>query len=816
MNKKTTILPVYGMKCSKCVARVTAILEAFPQVDTCVVSLPDAIAEISTEGEHIPLTEIRLQLEEAGFTCDPPGESSRSTPSQVSVQQGGVSAANQAQQLRFAINGMHCASCAATIEKRVKDLPGVVGIAVNLAGNFAQVSYDPAKIAVDDIYNGVDAAGFKAVRDGSDSDDLSTKELRLVLLAAACALPIMLFMYVPMFGQKTIAVNGLLASIAQFTAGAGFYVSAVKSLRNRSANMDVLVALGITAAYGYSILAFTGILGSDATIFFETSAMLILFIRFGKWLEARAKGRASSALKQLLQLQPDSAVLLEEGVERIVAVETLKPGDVVIVRAGEKIPVDGEVIQGSAAIDEAMITGEAVPVDKMPGNKVIGATMNRSGMIHVRVTNVGQEAVLAQIVRMVEAAQGDKPPIQRLADRISGFFVPIVVLLAFVTLSCWLIVGYDFLFAFKMAVAVVVVACPCALGLATPTAIMVGSSVGLELGLLFKRASVLEQISSLQVLLLDKTGTLTTGQFKIERIIKTSSLDENEILVRAATLESASSHPLAQAIVAEAGDRQLSFDTAVQNEEVGGHGIVGYIDGEMLLCGNRSLMQKYHINLKTSDLEAIPSGSSTIFVAVAGALQGIICLADEIKPDAPQFIADIKQLGILPVMVTGDRVSAAQRVAEALCLEQFEAEVLPENKLEVVTRYQQRGLTVGMVGDGINDAPALAQADIGIAIGSGTDVAKETGDLVIVGDQLRDINRGILLGRRTLAKIKQNLFWAFFYNLLGIPLAAGLFFPLFGLALKPEYAGLAMAFSSVSVVSNSLLLRRVKLKLQQV
>ncbi len=808
------ILPVNGMKCSKCVARVTQIIEGFSAVEGVAVSLSDAVADISFSSAEQPIPQIIKDLEEAGFNCDAQEKSlaDGSVPAtEDSVQ---VPLGNITEILRFPVSGMHCASCVATVEKRVRQVSGVESVAVNLATNSAQVVFAPAMVTADQIYEAVDNAGFKAVRDSDSLVAEGPQEKHLVLLAAGCAVPIMGLMYFPVFGSATMTIIGLLASVAQFTAGLSFYGSAYKSLRSGGANMDVLVALGITAAYGYSVLAYLGALGPGATVFFETSAMLILFIRFGKWLEARAKGRASAALKNLLQLQPATAVQVVDGVERQVDVDTLQPGDLVVVRPGEKIPVDGKVISGESAVDESMITGESVPVHKEVGAKVIGATVNHGGQLTVQATSVGEQAVLAQIVRMVEHAQGDKPPIQRLADRISGVFVPVVIVLSLLTFAGWLLAGKDFLFAFQMAVAVVVVACPCALGLATPTAIMVGSSVGLELGILFKRASVLEQISKLDVLLLDKTGTVTNGHFKCEEIIPVAGVSADDWFGLAASLESASSHPLALGIVAEAQRLHLQLVSPDQVVESGGHGLYGSVNGVPVLCGNLTLLEKHAISVNTDSLPVLPEASSTIFVAVSGQLQGIVCLADEIKQDAAGFVAHLRKLGILPVVVSGDRKSSVARVAKLLSIDQTEAEVLPEHKQNVVKRYQRAGYHVGMVGDGINDAPALAQADIGIAIGGGTDVAKETGDLVIVGDNLTDIARAILLGRKTLTKIKQNLFWAFFYNLLGIPLAAGLFYPWFGLYLKPEFAGLAMAFSSVSVVSNSLLLRLSKVKLQ--
>jgi Cu+-exporting ATPase len=545
--------------------------------------------------------------------------------------------------------------------------------------------------------------------------------------------------------------------------------------------------------------------------------MLITFIRFGKWLEARAKGKASQALRKLLQLQADRAILLEGGEEREVAASRLRVGDRVVVRPGEKIPVDGEIESGESAIDESMVTGESVPVEKEPGDTVTGATLNSSGRLIVRATAVGEETVLAQIVRMVEEAQGDKAPIQRLADAVSNWFVPAVVAIAVVTFLTWrLAVGQEFLFAFKMGIAVLVIACPCALGLATPTAILVGSSVGLGAGILFKRASVLENISKLDILLLDKTGTLTKGEFSVTDLVPAGGVDERELLRLAAAAESASSHPLARAVVRHAKESGIGIPEVEAVEEVGGHGLLCTVGGVRVLAGNRRFMERESVPADALDARAeelLAGGKSLVYVAREGRLAGVVALADTLKEGAAETVGRLRRLGLRTVMITGDRREAARAVAEQVGVDAVEAEVLPGDKQKVVRRYQEEGYSVGMVGDGINDAPALAQANIGIAIGSGTDVAKETGDIILVKGDIRDVERGIRLGRKTLAKIKQNLFWAFFYNVVGIPVAAGLLYPAFGIVLKPEYAGLAMAFSSVSVVTNSLLLKRYAARL---
>lgn len=787
---------ISGMSCANCATSIEKGVGGLEWVSAASVNFAMETLSVSHDGGQQRELKILETLDDLGFHGEldtPPGS------------------------IRFDIEGMSCATCAGTIEKRLAALDGVQRVVVNLVGDFAEVDFDPQQLSSEDIVAEVEAAGFRAVLDQQDGGDEAKRALVWVALSALGALPIMLFMYWPVFGSATLMVNASLATLVQFSAGLTFYRSGWKSLKNRSANMDVLVALGISAAYGYSMLAALGLLGAGQTVFFETSAMLIMFIRFGKWLEARAKGKAGAALKKLLQLQADQAILLKGEEEVQVPASKVRIGDLLLVRPGEKIPVDGEIISGRSSIDESMMTGESVPVNKEVGDQVIGATINHSGRLTIRATRVGEQTVLAQIVRMVEEAQGDKAPIQRLADRVSNVFVPVVVAIALLTFVVWyLAVSAEFLFAFQMAIAVLVIACPCALGLATPTAIMVGSSVGLERGILFKRASVLEHISHLQVLLLDKTGTLTTGQFQVTDIVALDAFSEAEVLALAAAVEAGSAHPLARSVVAAAEERNLPRPKMEHVEEQGGLGLMAEFGGETLLCGNLSLLEQQGVDLTElrADVDRlVEQGKSLICLARNGRLMGVLALSDSLKENAAQAVSGLKNLGLQTVLLTGDRRAAADAAAVSVGVDEVEAEVLPADKMATVKKYQQRGLKVGMVGDGINDAPALAQADIGIAIGSGTDVAKETGDLILVGGDMLDIERGIRLGRKTLSKIKQNLFWAFFYNCLGIPLAAGLFYPLWGIYLKPEYAGLAMAFSSVSVVTNSLLLRRLRHRL---
>ena len=811
-----------GMKCSKCVARVTEILQALPAVDTVKVDLAEESAFLTlTPGQSLPVAEINAALGAADFfvkseSSDPDTGISDETP-----QPAGCTDQSQ-EQLRFAIGGMSCTSCAATIEKKLSSLAGIDQVSVNLAGNFAQVHFQPQAVSPQQIYAAVEQAGFRAFVETDQSEaDASRKELLMVLVAAAGGVPIMLMMFAPIPYRVELLISGMLATIVQFTAGLSFYRSSWLALKNRTANMDVLVSLGITAAYGYSMLALFGLLGDEVAIFFETSVMLILFIRFGKWLESRAKGRAGHALKKLLQLQADVATLVTDGEERSVPVQQVRPGDILLVRPGGTIPVDGEVVDGTAAVDESMITGEAVPVHKEVGTEVIGATINRSGLLYIKATRVGEDAVLARIVRLVENAQADKAPIQRFADRVSAFFVPVVVALSLMTFIGWyLVVHAPFLTGFQMAIAVVVIACPCALGLATPTAIMVGSAVGLERGILYKKASTLEMISRLDVMLLDKTGTLTTGEFKVDHISTSGDLTADEVLGLAAALEQGSNHPLAQAVVAAAQERGVSVPSKPDRlEEIGGQGVRGFIASQFVVCGNRALMDSTEISTETIfgrlDKDEV-DGKSLVFVAVDGRLQGVIALSDQLRSAAAAVVKRLHQLRITTVLVSGDRQGVVESVASQLGIDRAVAEVTPDQKLDLVKEYQQRGHRVAMVGDGINDAPALAQSDVGIAIGTGTDVARETGDLVLIGADLFDLVRAVELGRQTLKKIKQNLFWAFFYNLSFIPLAAGLFYTHYGLYLKPEYAGLAMALSSVCVVLNSLTLKRVAGRLEEI
>jgi Cu+-exporting ATPase len=722
-------------------------------------------------------------------------------------------------ELSFAVRGLHCATCVNTLEKKLLDNPAITTAIVNLATETAFVRFNPQKTGPADIFSIVHAAGYTPVELRSAenaSDEGFNHERNWFIFSMLASLPIMFTMGMHS-NRAAMQLGLLLATAVQFSAGLVFYRGAWSAVKNRSANMDVLVALGTSAAYFYSLLAYFGFLGPHREVFFETSAMLIAFIRLGRYLEARARGKAGEALKKLLHLQADKARLVTEDGEKDVPASVVRVGDIVLVLAGETIPVDGEVVDGGGVVDESMVTGESLPVSKKSGDTVTGATISKNGVMRIRATRIGEATLLAQIVRMVREAQGDKAPIQRFADAVSAWFVPVVLLLAAATFLIWFtLLSSDFLTAFRFAIAVVVIACPCAMGLATPTAIMVGSGIALRRGILVKKGSALENISRIQLLLLDKTGTLTRGRAEMTDLLPVArSVDPGKLLECLATAEAHSTHPLAQAALAAALEAGIHPGEATDFEERGGFGITCSFGGFRLAVGNERLMEETGITLLplAKKVDKLTSeGKSLVYVAAGNALVGVAAFADTLKPGSAAAVATLKQMGIKTCMITGDHADVAAIVARQAGVDTFEADVLPGRKQEIVSENQKHGTITCMVGDGINDAPALAKADVGIAIGGGTDVAKETGDIVLMRDDLLDVVRAIRIGRATLAKIKQNLFWALLYNILGIPVAAGLFSK-FGITLKPEYAGLAMALSSVSVVLNSIMLKRVEKQL---
>lgn len=746
------------------------------------------------------------------------------------------------QTLNLAIGGMHCASCSAIIEMSLGEVTGVAEASVNLATERARVVYDPAVISRDGIVEIIQNTGYSAIElvEGTGDDEqraAQAKDYRSLLntfiFSLALSLPLLL-LSLPMMGVGFVLgplaepwmdfrfnriVLFVLATPVQFIAGWRFYTGAWAALKNKAGNMDLLIALGTSAAYFYSVAAVFFIEGE---VFFETAALLITFVLLGKVLEARAKGRTGDAIKKLMGLTPKSARVERDGSEVEIPVEEVRVDDLVIVRPGEKIPVDGVVTKGTTTVDESMISGESFPVEKSEGSNLIGATINKHGYVTMRATKVGKDTVLAHIIKLVEDAQGSRAPIQRFADRVSAYFVPAVVGIAALTFVVWYAVGTGsdrFVFALLAGTAVLVIACPCALGLATPTAIMVGTGKGAENGILIKGGEALETAHKLTSIVFDKTGTLTNGKPETTDIIafdgagKAKNGGEDEVLRLAASLEKGSEHPLADAILFAADDRKIEETPVEEFRAVPGQGVRGKVDGRSVSLGNRRLMENEGVDVApfekiVSDLES--QGKTVMILSADGRAAGAIAVADTIKEGAEDAIKRLQDLGIETVMITGDNAKTAGIIATQAGIQRVLAEVMPEDKAAEVKKLQGEGKVVAMVGDGINDAPALAQADIGIALGSGTDVAMEAGEIVLIKDDLRDVVTAIELSRATIRKIRSNMFWALFYNALGIPVAAGVLYPFFGIMLRPELAGAAMALSSVSVVSNSLLLRRFK------
>jgi len=829
MHRKQFVVPVYGMTCEHCVRRVAAALEKVEGVESVLVSLADEKAELVYDENLVKMEDINKAVEDAGYSTTPiPAEASGQESKELDIAGGlsipqapaaGVSddrspapGTDMEIKKQFKVSGMTCSHCALTIEKRLGHTPGVRNTSVNFASETVTVDYDPRVVDLSTIFSQVRDAGYIPLENQEEEEDgAAIRQRNWLIFSAFLSLPIMPLMWFLPMSLSLMYGMFAMATVVQFTAGWTFYRGAYHALKNRSANMDVLVAMGITAAYGYSVLTTFPHIFFEGPTFFDASAVLITFVRFGKYLEAKAKGRAGQALKRLLELQADKARISINGEERDVAASEVRVGDIVVVKPGEKIPVDGEIIEGETSIDESMLTGESIPVEKGPGDVVIGATINKSGSIKVRTSKTGKDTVLSGIVRMVEEAQGVKPPIQRLADTISNYFVPVVVALAAATFLIWYFALHgSFVFAFTAAIAVLVIACPCALGLATPTAIMVGGGVGLNRGILFKSAAVLENISSVQAIGFDKTGTLTKGAPEVTDIIATAPYRERDLLQIAAAGENPSIHPLAQAVARRAKSENFVIEEVRDYREESGHGVACSYQGRPLLIGNMKLMENHKIdvsNLEGDFRRLAEAGKTTMFVSLDGRSIGLIALADVLKEHSREAITRLHRLGLKTFMITGDNQKVARVVGDQAGIDEIAAEVLPGDKINIVKGYQKQGLKVAMVGDGINDAPALAQADIGIAIGSGTDVAKETGDVILVRNDLLDVEGAIRLGRKTLNKIKQNLFWALIYNTIGIPVAAGVLYPFTGKLLPPEWAGLAMALSSVSVVTNSLLLK---------
>ncbi|MCX6795194.1 MAG: heavy metal translocating P-type ATPase, partial [Candidatus Falkowbacteria bacterium] len=742
--------------------------------------------------------------------------------------------------INLSLSGMHCSSCANLIEKRLQRVPGVNSANVNFAAEKVLVDYNEEQVNPQLLVTAVEKAGYKAeIVEASDTShdqrkhEKESKDYgRRFWISFLLSLPLIYFMLLDFFvlpGQAIILpfvgiISFLLVTPVQFIIGAGFYKGMWASLKMRTFNMDSLVAIGTSTAYFYSLYnllhyyflnhSFIGLAGKIPELYFETAAYLITFVILGKWLEMRTKGKTGDAIKKLMGLQAKTARVRRNGQEIDLAINEVVHGDVVIVRPGEKIPVDGKINKGSSSLDESMITGESLPVEKNVGDLVIGATINKTGSFEFIATRIGSETALAQIIRLVEDAQGSKAPIQGFADRIAAVFVPIVISLAILTFAVWyLFLGSTLSFALMAFTAVIVIACPCALGLATPTALMVGTGRGAEQGILIKGGEPLEAACHIKAVIFDKTGTLTKGKPEVTDLLSLGDLGEEKILTLSASLEKMSEHPLAEAIYNYFQTQKKEILEVKNFSAIPGHGVSGTIDSVEYYFGNRRLVTE---NLKHSvtaidqqmiDLES--QGKTVMILSTKEKLLGLIAVADTVKPTSREAVQKLQKLGMTIYMITGDNERTAKAIANQVGITNILAEVLPGDKANEVKKLQQQGLRVAMIGDGINDAPALAQADLGIAMGSGTDVAMESGGIVIMKDDLNDVVTAFQLSRETMAKIKQNMFFALFYNVIGIPIAARVFV-VFGLVLRPELAGLAMAMSSISVVGNALLLRRFR------
>ena len=819
MDKK--MVDVRGMTCAACALRIEKTVGKLPGVTQANVNLASEKLFVEYNPETVNMEEITKAVEKIGYEA---------------VEQ------TDAKTVTVPIGGMTCAACSQRIEKTLRKLPGVDSATVNLATEKATLTYQPQQIRFSAIREVIEKIGYQVLnvtRENAADEDRARKQKQIrtlwtkFIVSAVFSLPLLYIAMAPMIRGVALpfpaaldpmrfplvyALVELLLVLPVIGVGYRFYTVGYKALWQRSPNMDSLIAVGTTAAFGYSLYntfqIAAGHFAAVDSLYFETAGVIITLILLGKSLEAVSKGRTSEAIKKLMGLAPKTAFVIQNGEEKEIPIDEVEIGDLVVVKPGASIPVDGTVIEGHTAIDESMLTGESMPVDKQAGDKVYTASLNTTGTVRFRAEKIGGDTALAQIIKLVEDAQGSKAPIAQLADVVSGYFVPVVVAIALAAGIAWFFgTGGDLKFALTIFISVLVIACPCALGLATPTAIMVGTGKGAENGILIKGGEALETAHKITTIVFDKTGTITEGKPTVTDVLPVSGQDEAELLRLAASAETASEHPLGQAIVRGAREKGLSLMPVANFTSVTGQGIEAVIDGQRVLAGNRKLMEACSIAL--TDVETVADklageGKTPMFIAVDGKLAGLVAVADVVKASSREAIENLHALGIQVAMITGDNRKTAEAIARQVGIDRVLSEVLPQDKADEVRKLQAEGRKVAMVGDGINDAPALAQADIGIAIGSGTDVAMESADIVLMRSDLRDVPTAIELSKRTIRNIKQNLFWAFGYNVIGIPIAAGVLHLFGGPLLNPIFAAAAMSLSSVSVLTNALRLKRFR------
>lgn len=817
-NLQKTTIPISGMHCATCAQTIEKALQKTKGVVKANVNFASEKANVEFDREKIDEKQLKKIIKQTGYDVIEQHKNS-----------GNIA------DVKLKVIGMDNPHCVGTVGDALNTVKGIISKELYVNQN-AFIKYDPALTNIEKIKKIIKQAGYEPIEVSGTLTVDTEKEARQreikrlkweVIIGFILSTPIFIFSF-PQWFKVTLPYQSyillVLATPVQLILGYRFYIGAYVALRNKTANMDTLIAVGISAAYIYSILATFFPKAFTGGTYYDTAAVIITFILLGKYFEALTKGKASEAIRKLIGLQPKTATAIRDGKEIQIPIEELEIGDIFAVKPGEKIATDGVVVEGDSHVDESMITGESIPVSKKINDKVIGATINKNGFLKVKSTKIGSDTVLAQIIKLVEEAQGSKAPIQRFADKVSSIFVPVVILISILAFLFWYFIAPNFLslpfspfiFSFTVFVAVLIIACPCALGLATPTAIMVGTGKGAEHGILIKNAEALETAHKLTAIVFDKTGTLTKGKPEVTDI---SVLDikfvENDVIKFAAIAEKRSEHPLAESIVDYANNKKITINEPSKFEAISGKGVVAKYKSYDVIVGNEKILSQYKIKINEEAQNKIKQleeqGKTTVITSVNKSIIGLIAISDTLKENSKEAVSELKKIGIETIMITGDNERVAKAIASQVGIDNVIAGVLPQDKENEIKKLQKENKIVGAVGDGINDAPMLAQADVGIAIGTGTDVAIETGSIVLIKNDLRDVVKAIKLSSYTIKKIKQNLFWAFFYNAAGIPIAAGILYPFFGFLLNPIIAGAAMAFSSVSVVSNSLLMRRLKL-----